>query len=533
MPARTIEGGPPEFVGKLLEAVSNGGPRWMITARMRVQNPAHMPSRSQHQLRPEPLGWGTMKLYAAQLDFRPIAREFQIPERFAEELHREAAEAQDRFADARIDARDIAFVTIDPAGSMDLDQAVHIEAAAAGGYRVRYAIADVAAFVAPCSPLEAETFRRGQTYYLPDEPTRLHPAELSEDRASLLPNVDRPAVLWTIDLDAAGSPVAATVQRALVRSVARLDYDGVHTDFQAGTMHPSIALLPQVGRLRQQSALRRHAVNLRLPAQRVEATTDGLWQLVLDPRHEVNDWNSEISLLTGMVAGQMMVDAGVGLLRTLPPGSKSDLENFVEAARALGFTVGESGGESGDSIGEFLLSVDASEPRGMAVMKEAQKLLRGAGYLWFDGEVPEESKRIHAGIGGAYAHVTAPLRRLADRFATEICLAIAAGEQVPEWVSSRSGELVKAMNRTSALNNQVANACLSLTEAVVLRPWLNQNFTAAVLHTKPSGTSDVFTADPPIIATCYGAPPVGANALVTLTEADPQARKVSFSWPAD
>lgn len=482
-----------------------------------------------------------MKLYAAQLDFRPIAHEFGIPERFTEQLHHEAATAVDRFADQRRDDRAIPFVTIDPAGSMDLDQAVHLERNG-DGYRVRYAIADVAAFVQPGSELEAETFRRGQTYYLPDEPTRLHPAELSENRASLLPNVDRPAVVWDIVLDTEGSPVHTTVSRALVRSVARLDYDGVHADYQAGTMHPSIALLPEVGRLRQQSALRRHAVNLRLPAQRVEATSDGLWQLVLEPRHEVNDWNSEISLLTGMVAGKMMVEAGVGLLRTLPPGSEADQASFVEAAGALGYTVG-------DSIGEFLLSVDASEPRGMAVMKEAQKLLRGAGYLWFDGEVPEENQRIHAGIGGAYAHVTAPLRRLVDRFATEICLAIAAAQpggtvpyrpeinlvapQVPDCVTSRSEQLVKTMNKTSSLNNQVANACLSLTEAVVLAPWLNQNFRAAVLHTKPSGQSDVFTPEPPIIAKCHGAPPVGATTLITLTEADPVSRNVSFSWPAD
>ena len=210
-----------------------------------------------------------MKLYAAPLNFRPIAREFGVRTQFSPELHRAASQLEDRFSQSRIDARSVPLVTIDPAGSKDLDQAVHIEKRAGGGYVVRYAIADVAAFVAPGSPVAEESLERGQTIYLPDEPARLHPEELSEGSASLLPDVDRPAVLWTFELDEDGEVDAAHVERALVRSVARLDYEGVHADLENGTVHPSIALLPEVGVLRQRSSLRRHAINLRLPSVRV------------------------------------------------------------------------------------------------------------------------------------------------------------------------------------------------------------------------------------------------------------------------
>lgn len=100
-----------------------------------------------------------MKLYAAPLDFRAIAEEFSVPTDFPPEVSAQAAAAQDRYADQRRDARDIPFVTIDPAGSMDLDQAVFIEARD-GGYRVLYAIADVAAFIEPGSALEEESQAR-------------------------------------------------------------------------------------------------------------------------------------------------------------------------------------------------------------------------------------------------------------------------------------------------------------------------------------------------------------------------------------
>ena len=53
-----------------------------------------------------------MKLYAAPLDFRAIADEFDVPTDFPPELHSEAANAQDRYADRRRDAREIEFVTI-------------------------------------------------------------------------------------------------------------------------------------------------------------------------------------------------------------------------------------------------------------------------------------------------------------------------------------------------------------------------------------------------------------------------------------
>ena len=461
-----------------------------------------------------------MKLYAAPLNFRSIAREFDVRTTFAPELHDEAAELEDCFAQLRIDARSVPLVTIDPAGSKDLDQAVHIEARSGGGYVVRYAIADVAAFVDPDSSVAAESLERGQTIYLPDEPARLHPEELSEGSASLLPGVDRPAVLWTFELDAAGEVDAAHVERALVRSVARLDYEGVHADMQAGTVHPSVALLEEVGRLRQKSSLRRRAINLRVPSVRVVGDGEN-YELVIEPRHPIMDYNSEISLLTGMVAGRMMVDAGVGFLRTLGPASAEGEAEFRREARNLGFDV------TGD-IGEFLAGIDADTPRGMAVMREAQKLLRGAGYV----DLSEDAPEVHAGIGGHYAHVTAPLRRLVDRFATEVCLAICADEPVPEWVERDAARMLKTMGRSSQLANTVEKACLHLTEATVLEPWVGHNFDGVTLKSGEDAAR-VFIVDPPVLAPSAGAPEEGAETKFSLVQADPGAREVGFAWPAD
>src|SRR3546814_10966841 len=84
------------------------------------------------------------------------------------------------------DRSDIPFVTIDPPGAMDLDQALHV-ARKGDGYVVHYAIADVAAFVQPGDPVDLEANRRGATLYGADAKTPLHPRALSAGAASLLP----------------------------------------------------------------------------------------------------------------------------------------------------------------------------------------------------------------------------------------------------------------------------------------------------------------------------------------------------------
>jgi exoribonuclease R len=94
-------------------------------------------------------------------------------------------------------------VTIDPPGSRDLDQAVAIETLP-DGWRVFYAIADVAAWVDPGGAIDRTARERTQTYYSPDVRTPLHPPVLGEGAASLLPDGARPAALWTIDVDATG-----------------------------------------------------------------------------------------------------------------------------------------------------------------------------------------------------------------------------------------------------------------------------------------------------------------------------------------
>ena len=168
------------------------------------------------------------------IDFAAVRAALDVPVDFPPEVRAEAARVAGRsevpepsaqLPGVRADRTDIPFVSIDPTGSMDLDQVMHLQRSG-DGFTVRYAIADVAAFVTPGDPIDLAAHRRGQTLYCPDGSSPLHPRPLSERAASLLPDRVRPAVLWTIELDGAGEPVRVGLERALVRSVARFDYAG-------------------------------------------------------------------------------------------------------------------------------------------------------------------------------------------------------------------------------------------------------------------------------------------------------------------
>ena len=162
-----------------------------------------------------------------------IRSELGIVDAFPPEALAEAAAAASASVLPDLDRTEVELFTIDPPGSLDLDQAMSLERHAAG-FRVVYAIADVGAFVRPGGPIDAESRVRGETMYGPDERVPMLPPALSEGAASLLPDVERSAVLWTLDLDESGDLTATDVRRVRVRSRRRLDYASVQRSVDAG-----------------------------------------------------------------------------------------------------------------------------------------------------------------------------------------------------------------------------------------------------------------------------------------------------------
>jgi exoribonuclease R len=465
--------------------------------------------------------------FAAAL--RAVDHELDVAEAFPPQVLAAAAAAAADPTLPDLDRTDIPFVTIDPEGSMDLDQALHIQRLGPG-YRVHYAIADVAAFVEPGGPVDEEAHRRGQTLYAPDHRIPLHPPALSEGAASLLPGQLRPALLWTIDLDEAGESTKVTVERASVRSRAQLDYAAVQEQIDAGSADESLALLREVGLLRLRLEGERGGVSLQLPEQEVLVRDDG-WSLQYRQLLPVEDWNAQISLLTGMGAAQMMLYGEIGVIRTLPPPPLHTVNRLRRTAAALRLPW-----PAEMDYPDFVRSVEPNTSTGAAMLNAATSLLRGAGYVAFDGGVPEHIE--HAAIAAEYAHVTAPLRRLVDRYAGEVAVALCADREVPDWVRSRLRELPKEMEESDRKAHRFERAILDLVEAGVLRKDVGKTFSGVITDTdeKDPAKGSVMLRDQaveaPVVAT-DGKLPLGAEVDVVLVEADPAQRLVRFEMTLD
>lgn len=458
---------------------------------------------------------------------RALRTELAIPEAFPPAVLAEAEAAAKNPRLPAYDATDIPFFTIDPPTSTDLDQAMHLARRADGGYRVHYAIADVAAFVAPGSAVDAEAHRRVLTLYFPDGKVPLHPAVLSEGAASLLPGEPRPALLWRIDLDAQGRRVATDVRRALVRSRAKLNYAGVQRRIDDGTAEEPVALLRDIGRLREALESERGGISLNVPEQEI-VETGRTYSLAYRAPLPADAWNAQISLLTGMAAADLMTAAGTGILRTLPTAPDGAVARLRRSAQALGVDWPHH-----VSYADVVRSADPADPRQAAFLQECTTLLRGAGYTVFaDGHVPTPA--VHAAVADEYTHCTAPLRRLVDRYAGELCVAAVAGNEPPEWVRSALPGLPDEMAAGSRRANTVERESVDIVEAALLRDRIGEIFDAYVIDVKERepAVGTVHLEDPAVVARIAGGEsrlPLGEWLRVRLAEADPGSAKVLFA----
>ena len=420
---------------------------------------------------------------------------------FPPEVEAAARDAAGRAAAAaagHADRTGVPFVTIDPPGSRDLDQALHIERSDSG-LRVWYAIADVGCFVERGGAVEREAWLRGVTFYAPDRRETLYPPALSEGAASLLPDDARPAVVFRLDLDARAELVGSTVERAVVHSRAQLTYaqalehvEGGGAKFTGEEWADSLVLLKEFGELRRAREVERGGVSLPIPSQHVErsAATRLGYELEYEEPNAAEEWNAQVSLLTGHVAALRMLAARVGILRLLPPVEKERVHKFRHVARALGFRWPQETGYA-----EFIRSLDPAHPNATALVWQAKRVMQGADYAAFDGEPPADP--LHHALAMPYAHVTAPLRRLADRYVLDLLVRLEGGGQPDRPERETLGAVAEVMNAAETRSARLERAVVDVAEAFLLRERIGERFPATVLGIR-GGRAEVQIERPPV-----------------------------------
>ena len=439
-----------------------------------------------------------------------IRTQFQVPSDFPPEAIAEAESAAARPVSGHEDWTTREFVTLDPQASTDLDQAFAIERAG-GALILHYAIADVAWFVAPDGGLDTEAWKRGETIYLPDGKASLYPQVLSEGAASLLPEVERPAVVFTVRIDGSGKSALDAATRGLIRSRAKLAYETVtDADLPDG--------FAELSRRIEAAEDSRGAARVDAPEQEVAIDPAGHVTLAFRPQLQSEVQNAALSLAANLAIADALLAHGTGLFRIMPEPDERAIRRLRHSAKALGLTWPKN-----ETLEQFERGLNGT--RAEAAFRAAvRRAGPSASYAPFhEGVVPW-----HSAMGATYAHATAPLRRLADRYVIEATLLIANGQPVPAELAAMFQQLPAVMARAEAKSGQIDRAVLDLAEAVMLSGREGSRFDAVVTDIDERGAR-IQLCDPAVIARVdpKGATP-GDTITVELESVDVTNRQVRF-----
>ena len=373
------------------------------------------------------------------------------------------------------DMTSVPFVTVDGAGTEDLDQAMHIAYDKAHNvFTVRYALADASYYVRPGTALFSEALRRGGSVYLPGLCVPMLPAELSEDIISLREGVPRRSVIFEMRVSgSSGALLGTEVYRARIVNHRQLTYNDVDEFHRPGSAtavrlagEPFADTLVQLRALGELRIAAQNAKNV-LKFQRVNCVVSTgnavgtTFSLLTDERLAAEKWNEQLSLLCNMAGAALLVDAGhtadihgIWVLST-PPSAKvysfmesytreiacihGEMENEGMTAGTAGVTVTEGSKWVWRKDSESLADYVARLPRitvGMAapseLIREARisKALNRTAMLCCSPSEVRPYPGAHHCIGAeAYARFSAPMRQIEGIFLhRELLKAVAAAQ---------------------------------------------------------------------------------------------------------
>lgn len=439
-----------------------------------------------------------------------IRQQYGVPEGFPDEVLSAAHEAARRPLDGHVDRTSVPFVTLDPAASTDLDQAFAISRSGSD-LVLHYAIADVAWFVDDGDPVDREAWRRGTSLYLPDGRESLYPPVLAEGAASLLPDGPRPAVVFHVRLDPQGRPRLDGVERAVIRSRAKLGYETVRPD----ELPDGFGEFADRVRAAEEA---RGAGRVDPPEQVVERNGQG-YRLSFRPRQPSEWQNSTLSASTNIAVAEALQQAGTGLFRVMPEPDGKAVLRLRHTAHAFGMQWPKH-----EPLDEYVRRLDSGDARHAAFMLAVRRAGGGASYAPYrEGVVPW-----HAALAATYVHATAPLRRLADRYVVQAALAVANGHSVPDHVQAALPNLPDAMAAAAAQSGRVDRAVVDLAEAVLLQGHEGHTFKAVVVEDDDE-VSRIQLVDIAVVAKVKAKHlHPGDECRVKLLSADPERREVRF-----
>jgi ribonuclease R len=342
-----------------------------------------------------------------------------IPDNFPEDVINDADAQKPAGTKGREDWRDVPLVTIDPHDARDHDDACFAEPDTdpqnPGGHIITVAIADVAHYVTPNSPLDREAWKRGNSTYFPDRVVPMLPDRLSGDLCSLHEGVPRAALAVKMRITAEGEKIGHSFHRILMKSAASLNYeevqaamDGAANDRVSPLLEPVIRPLYGAYRTLVIAREKRQPLDLDLPERKVILSDDGkVSSVAFRDRLDAHRLIEEFMVLANVAAAETLIEKKTPLLfRVHEEPSPDKLDALRETANAAGLVLAKGQVLRTKHLNQLLKQAKGTDEAELINMSTLRSMTQ-AYYA------PQNFGHFGLALRN-YAHFTSPIRRYAD-----------------------------------------------------------------------------------------------------------------------
>ncbi|MCX6926548.1 MAG: ribonuclease R [Verrucomicrobia bacterium] len=350
---------------------------------------------------------------AEGVDMLSVIRQYKLslhfPKRVLQEAQAVGQEVKAEERAGRVDCRSHPAVTIDPEDAKDFDDAICLQRAGQGQWKLWVHIADVSHYVKPGTALDEEAARRGNSTYLVDRVVPMLPEALSNELCSLKPEVERLTKCVEFLLSAEGQVLKAQFYPAVIRSQRRYNYKDVFALLQRPPadaieqmLHDANALTQKIRRARFKAG----SLDLDFPETKIRLDDQGrvlrMEKVENDVSHQLIE---ECMLLANeAVAGRLMALNRPAVYRIHEPHDVKRLQDYREDVLSHHI---QCGNLSNRHEVQKLLEKLNHLPIGQALKIGFLKSLMRARYA--------VEPLGHYGLAKKkYTHFTSPIRRYAD-----------------------------------------------------------------------------------------------------------------------
>lgn len=380
-------------------------------------------------------------------EMHAILAEFNLPYRFEPSVEKAADSISETITESDIkgrkDFRSILTYTIDPADAKDFDDALSFKKLPNGNFEIGVHIADVSWYVKPGSEIDKEARERGTSVYLVDRTVPMLPEKLCNKLCSLRPDEDKLTFSAVFELSPKAEIKSRWIGRTVIRSDARLDYDGALAIIEASDagspLKEAILTTNRLAGILRENRFKAGAINFDRPEMKVEVDGDGkpvrVYQKVAT---EANNLIEEFMLLANRTVAEWVATGGqmnavqrknakTFVYRVHGEPNYEKLEGLRGFASGFGYKMGEatSGKGAADALRELLGSAkgkpeyDAFENIALRSMAKAVYGTDNIG---------------HYGLAFKfYTHFTSPIRRYPDLMVHRLLsMYLAGAESAPK-----------------------------------------------------------------------------------------------------